>query len=377
MRVLFVVNWFTPKSKKTYGAGVFHYEQCIDIQKHHSIRLYWPFDEEVKGLEYGEENGLFIYRSEWNRSKSKISWYSSAKKYLLKICREYKPNIIHANVAYPTGLLCVEVAKRINIPVVHTEHAPIEQMYLNNLIRKKMRGYVYKKCKRNICVSKDSMNRLHRIYPNIDFQIVYNAVIDPQSIENDGNVYRKEGKVNACIVAAFYDEFVKGYQYLLPAIKECNATGECIHLHICGGGEYESQYIRLSEKLEIQNDVTFYGQCNRKKVYSIVRQMDFCVSSSVYECSGVSVQEEQLLGKPILVTKSGGANSLCTNETSIEVDRESVTALVEGLHDMVCRYNQFDSSYIRKYAFENFEISHITQKYIEIYQDVYEETRHE
>ena len=98
--------------------------------------------------------------------------------------------------------------------------------------------------------------------------------------------------------------------------------------------------------------------------------MDFFVSSSILECSGVSVQEAMLLGKPVLVTKSGGANSLVTRDTAIVVDKGSTQALAEGMEEMIRRYGEFDTEKIKEYAENKFEISHISRQYMEIFYDL-------
>ena len=102
--------------------------------------------------------------------------------------------------------------------------------------------------------------------------------------------------------------------------------------------------------------------------------------------AGVSVQEAQLLGKPVLVTKSGGANSLVTEESAIVVDKGSTEALVKGLKAMAERFGfqkdgtgesvskdvqtPFDSKKIRAYAVSQFEIDQVSQKYMEIYNSI-------
>ncbi len=372
MKILFVVNWYTPKSADTWLAGVFHYEQSIALQEYCDIRLYWPFDSEVKGLVSGEEKGLYTYRSGWNKKKSKLLWFKETIEYMNEIINEFKPDIIHANVAYPTGLICVLAAKKNNIPVVLTEHAPIEQMYLSNPVRKAIRRYVYKQAKKNVCVSIDSKNRLSKFFPDINYQVIYNAVINPNTLKTDMGNYRKNGAVNCAIVAAFYDKDIKGYQFLIPAIKQVKQQGIDITLHICGGGTYEQYYKIIAKDLGIEDSCIFYGQCDRTKVYSIVSQMDFCVSSSIFECSGVSVQEEMLLGKPILVTRSGGANSLTTEYTAIVVDRNSTQALVDGLIEMSKKYYKFNKEEIINYAKYNFEISNVTRRYYNLYKEIME-----
>jgi len=368
MRVLFVVNWYTLLSEKTLRSGVFHYEQCVALQEFCDIRLYWPFDEEFSELYQGVENGLYTYRSGGDLN-NKAKWLRSTLKNMKKIISEFEPDLIHANVAYPSGLLCLLAAKK-KMPVILTEHAPIEQMYLDNFVRKKIRHWVYKNTKKNICVSKDSRERLLRFFPDCEYEINYNAVMNPAGIQTDQNNYRKGNGINCAIVAAFYDKEIKGYQYLIPAIKKVNEMEQDTILHICGGGEYLQYYKELAKSIGIDDKCVFYDQCKREKVYSIVTQMDYCISSSIFECSGVSVQEEMLLGKPILVTRSGGANSLTTDYTAIVVDRNSTDALVNGIIEMNTKYQEFDSNRIKAYAFKNFEVSNVTKRYIAAYKEV-------
>lgn len=375
MKILMVVNWYTPMKEETLTAGVFHFEQAMEFNKYADVRLYWPFEEDVRELVLNNENGLDTYRSGGGANKSKIQWFTYTKSCLENIIKDFSPDLIQANVAYPAGLVAVLCARKHKIPVVLTEHAPIEAMHIDRIRYRWVRNYVYKKTDANICVSKDSMTRLKEIFPKRSFQVIYNSVIDPNGIKDDGNTYAVNGYINCAIVATFYDKEVKGYQYLIPAIKKLKDQDFKIKLHICGGGQYLEFYRNLAKELNVEEECIFYGQCNRQKVYSIVKQVDFCISSSVYECSGVSVQEEMLLGKPILVTKSGGANSLTTKDTAIVVDRNSVDALVDGVIQMQEQLADFNEKIIKEYAFTNFEISNVTKKYMDLFKSILGEVK--
>ena len=125
----------------------------------------------------------------------------------------------------------------------------------------------------------------------------------------------------------------------------------------------------------IEDCCVFYGNCTKAKVYSIVSRMDFNISASLYECSGVSVEEALLLGKPMLVTKSGGANSLVNKDVAIVVDKGSTEALVDGIKEMVNRLDAFDTETIKAYAFENFEIDQVSQRYMVLYKKLLEEKK--
>ena len=119
--------------------------------------------------------------------------------------------------------------------------------------------------------------------------------------------------------------------------------------------------------MKITDNCIFYGSCTKKEVYSIVSEMDFGISASLCESAGVSVEEMMLLGKPLVVTKSGGANSLITDFAAIVVDRGSTEALVDGIRYMSEHYSEYDSKAISEYALQNFEIGSIAQKYVHIY----------
>ena len=168
----------------------------------------------------------------------------------------------------------------------------------------------------------------------------------------------------------FYSKDIKGYQFLLPAIAQLKAEGMPVALHICGGGDYFEYYVNLAKELDIEDCCIFYGNCSKAKVYSIVSQMDFNISASLFECSGVSVEEALLLGKPMLVTRSGGANSLVTEKVALVVDKGSTQALAEGIRQMAQALPRFNKDAIRAYAEENFEIDHVSRQYLALYEEV-------
>lgn len=376
MKVLFVVNWYTTKSKKKWEAGIFHREQAIALQEYCDICLYWPMDPEITNLQFDNENGLYTYRSEFKNTKNKIFWFINTLNCFDKIISEFKPDIIHANVAYPAGLVSFISAKKHHIPIVITEHAPVEKMHMNNLFFRFMRGYIYKNSDINTCVSSDLSNKLKIIFPKANFEVVYNAVINPNTMPKDYDIYRIEGFVNCAIVASFYDKEIKGYQYLIPAINELKRKGIKIVLHICGSGLFEDYYKQLVKKLNVEDRCIFYGQCNKEKLYSIISQMDFCVSSSIYESAGVAIEEAMLMGKPVLVTRSGGTDSLVTDYSAIVVNPGSVETLVDGLIKMKNEYADFDKNMIIEYAVNNFEISNVTKKIVTMYKKVLEKNNY-
>ena len=365
MKILMIPTWYSAHDAEIMTAGVFHYEQSIALLKYADVAVYFPYDTTVgTGFYKGMEKGLLTFR------RGKRIKFINPILYVLdfiRICKVFKPDVIHGHVAAGAGVVATLLGRIFSIPVVITEHSPIEMMNFEDTSFVRRVSTVYKNSAANICVSKNLCERLQAHLKEVKFETIYNGVIDPIQIKRDDYKFAVDDAVNCCIIGSFYSKDIKGYQFLLPAMKALVDKGEKIVLHICGGGEYLEFYKQMSIQLGISDNCIFYGNCNKEKVYSLMAQMDFCISASLYESAGVSVQEALLLGKPVLVTKSGGANSLVTDQVAVIVDKGSTDSLVYGIKKIIGQLDKYDSDAIRKYAIENFEMDRVTQQYMKLY----------
>lgn len=370
MKILFVVSWYSSQDSEVLREGVFHYEQAIALKKYADVAIYFPFDNSIK-TDFSDsfEHGLRVFRRN-NTNKSKIEKNINYLRDYKTIQKLFSPDIIHAHVASGVGMIVARWKKIFHTPYFLTEHMPVEMMNLGIKKNYKKYHFIYKNSLRNICVSKDLSEKLQRYYPNISFSVIYNGISN-YTLDNSflSNINLKH-KINCAIVAAFYDKEIKGFQYLLPAIKKLVNKGYDIKLHICGGGQFQTFYEQMSHDLNIKDNCMFYGQIQKEQVYTILSKMDFVVSASLFESAGVSVEEAMLLGKPLVVTRSGGASSLVTTDTAIVVDKSSSEALVDGIETMIKNHKKYDSELIKQYALNNFEINSITQKYLNLYENI-------
>ncbi len=365
MKILMIPTWYSPRNAEVMSAGIFHYEQAMALKKYADTAIYFPYDMNFEGgFCQGEEKGMLTFRRGRRLAFLRPIYYILD---FLRIFKVFRPDIIHGHVGSAAGLPAVLLGKLFGIPVVITEHNPIEMMGFESPSRVEFVGKIYARSNANICVSSNQMERLQEFYPKERFQVIHNGVYDPMTFEKDGNTYAKAGVINACIVAAFYSKDIKGYQFLIPAIKELVNKGMKIVLHICGGGDHMAYYQNMAKELGIEENCIFYDQCDKKKMYSIMSQMDFTISASLFESAGVAVQESQLLGVPVLVTKSGGANSLVTEESAIVVDKGSIEALVSGIEEIAQKLEGFDRDKIREAAITKFEMDSVSNKYMKIY----------
>ena len=369
MNILFVVQWYGEKDKDFF-TGNFHYELAREIQKKHNVAIYFPFDYSISenNILYGYEGGILTFRS--NLGLSKLSKIIHLYKDMKCILRKFNPNIVHAHVIDGAGTVSFVAKKFFGLPYILTEHAPIEMMNLSKKNRIKTK-IILKKSSCNVAVSTDLQEKLNQIYPKSNFICIFNGVIDPYSVmHKEFEDVKDTNCINAIIVCGLYSKTIKGLQYLLPAVQEINKTSKKMHLHICGGGTYLDYFLGMANDLGLQESVTFYGMCDKPKLFAILNQMDFAISSSLFESAGVFVEEACMMGKPLVITKSGGANSLIPEEFSIQVDKGSTEALISALEKMIKQYNSYNSEQIKEYGFEKFEMNNICDLYNNVYESI-------
>ena len=352
------------------------------MQKYCDTALFVPFDDSIsKSFNDESEWGIRTFRSGFkDRFIHHVPFLGFLVKFIhfingfRKVCKSFRPDIIHAHAVTSAGLLSVFLSKFIHIPVIVTEHQTTEVMRLSRLRSRIKHHFTYKNASKAVCVSKDQRERFRKIFPDVDFHVIYNGISNRlKKNKNAGMQYRREGYINCVIVAGFYARNTKGFQYLLPAIKILTEEFRIpLVLHICGDGKHFEYYRNMASELGIADKCIFYGRCARDDVYSIVSEMDFGISASLFESAGVNVEEMMLMGKPLVVTRSGGASSLVADYAAIIVDKGSTEALVNGIKEMSERYMTFDSKAIHDYAAENFDINKTTLQYLKLYQECLE-----
>lgn len=365
MNVLMMVSWYASKNDVTGVGGIFHYEQAASLKKYCNVVIYYPYDRDVTAVTDEVEKGIKVYRSKYkleNKLRNRYYMFRAMK----KIKKEFAPDIIHAQVATEAGRFAVALGKIFRIPVIITEHSTVEASGVQRFPHHMYADFAYKYSRYNACVSEYLRDGLKEIFPAYDFHTVYNGIKIPDNIVRT-QVYRAEGYINMIIVASLYDWEIKGIPGILENVGKLKGEGYKVRLHIVGDGEYLEDFQDYAKKLNIQDECIFYGRFTKNEVYSIMEQMDFLISASKFESFGCSIAEAMMMGKPVLATRSGGPESIVTEETGILIEKENPRALYEGLKEMIHNFKSYDCEKIKDYARSRFDIDAISRKYIEIY----------
>ena len=374
MNILNLVTWYDDY-KKYNKAGIFHKELAILLKNNGiNVSICYPFDNiDKNNINKFDEEGVIVYRYKninvgnfFNKTYKFIKFLFDFR-YVIK---DFKPDVIHAHVGRVAGFYAYLLSIIYKIPYMVSEHAPVDQLGLNRFLVSIKNRIVYKNSKFNTCCSDYNYGLLSNKFRDINFMVLYNPVVIDYKVLDASKKYFVDGYVNCCIVGSFYNKLIKGYQYLLPAIKELKNNGYKIIVHIIGDGEYFNYYKNLANELDVLDICMFYGNCSRAKTFNIMNQMNFCLSVSLHESAGIFCEESMTLGKPLLVTKSGGANSLCNERAAYIIDKGSSEQIYDGLIYMINNFENFDYEYIKQYANEKFGSNAIIKKYIDIYNSI-------
>lgn len=371
-----MVSWYSPKGEPING-GIFHYEQAMDLKKYCAMAIYYPYDR-ILTEKYSDEmeHGIRTFRSAYDFKRklyNRQNMFSAMK----KIVRDFKPDIIHAQVSTEVGRFAIILGALFHIPVIVTEHSTVEASGITKFPCYWYAKFVFKYSKCNICVSDSLSEKLKEIFPQYTFQTIYNGISRVQTKMQPQGKYRVQDSANVVLVAGLYDRHIKGIPTLLKVIARLHQEGRKIILHIVGDGEYRKEFEQIADDLGITKQCIFHGRCSRECVQEIMQESDFLVSASILESFGCSIAEAQMQGIPVVATRCGGPESIVAPKTGILVDKGNEEALYQGVLEMLDNYTKYNSDEIKKYAEEKFSLDVISRKYYKIYQSILKEEENE
>lgn len=293
-------------------------------------------------------NGIKVIRKRFNNIFSFFQYKKSTglKKYLYKVLDYYNifnrkilkevlnneaPDILHTNNLFGISPIIWKLAKKQNIPVIHTLRDYFQLCPKASLLKKdgtacknchivcKLYRMGYRKCSKNVdYVTAPSSWTLDKFLVKKYFlrsqsKVIYNAV--DFDIQETLKLYNKrirnikeKKEINLVYVGGLYEH--KGVKWLLETFKNINNTN--IKLNIAGKGEliqYVEQIARKDKRIK------YYGFLNEKELNNLLSQNDFLVIPSLWEEPfGRVILDAYKSCIPVIGSALGGIPELITNK---------------------------------------------------------------
>lgn len=260
--------------------------------------------------------------------------YLMAFPQLIRLIREYQPDIIHSHYATSYGLLGALCRFKPFILSVWGSDIYIfpNKTALHKLLIKynlSMASSILSTSNALAVETKKYTNKLIVVTP---FGINMNIF---RPIENVVNVFDKNDIVIGTVKSL---EDVYGIDYLIEAfnVLKRRYSDIPIKLLLVGGGTKEMHLKNVVSNYGLENDTVFTGRVSYNEVPIYQNMLSIYVALSLSESFGVSVIEASACEKPVVVSNVGGLLEVVENGvTGFIVESKNVDQAVEALEKLI------------------------------------------
>lgn len=238
----------------------------------------------------------------------------------MKIIKNWHLDVIHSQTEFGIGYFSRIVAKKLNLPIVHTYHTLYEDYvhyvthgHFNNLAKKLAikitKYYCEKKCDelivptdkiKDLFINKYNISQPINVIPtgiDIDkFKLTQNI---KKEIENIKKKYKiKDTDFIIGSVGRIAPE--KSFDKLLYNIKEMIKVNTNIKVMLVGGGPDLDNLKELTKKLHLEDYIIFTDKVNYDLVPAYFNTFNVIVSFSKTETQGLTIIEGLAASKPTI-----------------------------------------------------------------------------
>jgi len=379
VKVVFFTSWYPNPDAPQHGDFIQRHAEALAT--HPEIQLGLIFVKAnrkgaAKHIELREEmvNGVLTLRVFYKHSFNpliKAKRYRKAYEHGLEFFQHKigKPDIINANVVWPSGIVAKRISKKFNIPFVITEHwsayYPNSEIKLNFPQRFKIANAVAA-AKRVITVSKYLERCMldmgfHGSYEQIP-NVVNTAIFFPEQVGN-------KREFTFVHISNFTDN--KRAVDILEAFDNVLKQRANIRLKFIGEGPdiTEIQEI-LKEEPKLSKKVDILGSLAHDEVAKELRSVDTLLLFSKYEGLPCVILEAWCSGLPVISTNVGGIKDYFQHDSGILLKGESLEELEHAMIEIIDDTDSYDPTKISDYAKGQFSNKSIAKQFYGLYQRV-------
>jgi glycosyltransferase involved in cell wall biosynthesis len=335
----------------------------------------------LRGYRVSRENQLRVIRAVYlkipgNELANILRWSKKTSRLYARYARSFgHPDLILCHSVTWAGVAAALIRERHGIPYVVVEHrsffvwstpqarAMVRPFYLPFFER------AYRGCETLVPVSESLLRGLRELLPWVEEK----TQVIPNMIREDMFLPPREGRNTDPFVFFWAGrlEHVKGIDLLLEAVrrlKEQSNTNFTVRL--AGKGNLRKELEELAVELGVGDRVRFLGRISREQMQEEMRQACCFVLPTRYEAFGAVLIEAMASGLPVIATRSGGPDSIVTEETGLLVDVESAGQLAAAMRGMIDNYKRYSPEHIRDQALARFGQTGVMAQYHRLFLEI-------
>lgn len=376
LNILLISSWYPARTAPTLGNFVEKHAEAIaqyaNVQVLHVC--FDPYLKKRKEYLAEKKNNVtvhLIYLSKSNLSFpfTKSIRYICAyyKGYRLIFGKDKKPDIIHANVLFPVGLVAYFFRKTKKIPYIISEHWT---GYLQFNTNSKIRSLCWQeKIARNASAIAPVTANLAEAMRTSGLKGNYFAIPNVVDTKLFLPAEKNFDPVKHILHISTLDDRQKNFSGIISSLQELSKKRNDFVLEIISEGNYE-QFLPQVKAGGLENRMIFHGLKQTAEVAAIMRHCDFLLLFSNYENFPCVIAEAYSCGLPVLSTHVGGIAEHMNEKTGILINKGDTAALASQLDRMLDSCRNYDKNYLHNYAENNFSYEIVGKKYLELYKTV-------
>ena len=344
-KVLHLAKWYPNKEEPLLG---------IFIQKHiQSVQQ--SFDNKVISIYQTNAINSNIHREvNYLNSTEEVIFYHK-KGFLNKMMalyrvwkeiKNFQPHLIHAHVMGWTSTLAYFISNTNQTPFLISEHwsgyrkkGYAQLKSVSKILRKKSAKKANQICVVSNFLKEDMLKcGLKGNYTTLG------NVVDGKALDIEKN------KTFSFVFAGDLVQETKNVKGILEAFSEVLKQHKEIKMDIIGDGKDLKNYKALSNRLKLNNHVSYHGNRNNEYVFKTLSQSHVLILNSYFETFSIICAEALLCGIPVISTKCGGPESYLNDKTGILIDIDNKKQLTTAMESMINNYDQYEPKKLKNIA---------------------------
>lgn len=368
MRVLFLPGWYPHRAQPNLGNFIQRHAQAV-ATLHPVTVLYAVSDPEVRSIKITsrEQEGLTEHIAYFPPSGlGPLARHKAWSTILDQHAAGH--DLLHAHVLHASLLPLRRARRKLELPVVITEHWTGYQdgraEALPYPLRLLMR--VEAKAAFRICpVTEQLGTDMRKLGLKGHYQPVPN-VVNTELFAPPAGPFPPNG-LRLLHVSTLLEE-QKNISGMLRAFKRALERVPDIHLHVIG--EYPwAATAELAASMNIPaSAIAFSGPVGQAEVARSMAEADGLLLFSNWENMPCVISEAFSCGKPVIATRVGGIAEEVVPGRGMLVERGDEDGLVNSLLEFASHRQDYRSEAIREYALDRYSISGIARAFDSIYQ---------
>ena len=301
-----------------------------------------------------------------------------------KLMPTLKLDVIHSHHPAPMGTVAADFARKLKLPLVFTHHTRYQEYthYIalpeetSRLVIERWIADYMQQCQHIIVPSESIRRMIEDTYGIRDQMTVIPTGIDtrPYQVADGRQIRQKQGWGDDTVlisVGRMAEE--KNWPTLLEAVNIVFARQDKCRLVLLGDGPAKHDLEKYTRKLGIADRVTFTGNVPFAEIPDYLSAADLFCFASVTETQGLVTMEAMAAGLPAVAVAASGTSDILEHDKEGLLTSNDSQALANGILQVLSNkenYGRYHEAALKKAA--QFDIVHLAQKTIEVYQEAAE-----